>query len=40
MLDLDGFFTSLEFVTQLASIISAILSALFGEFFASLFSGA
>lgn len=34
MLDINGFLTSTEFVAQLASIITAILTALLGSLFA------
>lgn len=38
MLDLDGFFMSTEFFTQLASIITAVFTALFGELIANAFA--
>jgi hypothetical protein len=31
MLDIDGFLTSTQFITQLASFITAILTALLGS---------
>jgi len=37
MLDLSGFFTGTSFLTQLAGFITAILSAIFGDFLAGLF---
>lgn len=39
MFDIGGFVTSTEFVSQIASIISAILTALFGDLIAVLFAG-
>ncbi len=39
MLDLNGFFTSTEFLTQVASVVSAVLSILLGDFLARFFSG-
>ena len=39
MLDIDGFLTSTDFLTQIASIIVGLLSALFGTFI-GLFGGA
>jgi len=37
MLDLDGFFTSMDFFSAVASIIAAILSTLLGDFVNGLF---
>ena len=37
-LDIEGFFTSTEFITQLATFISALLSAIVGEFVTGLFA--
>lgn len=37
MLDLDGFFTSTEFFSAIASIITALLTSLLGEFVNGLF---
>lgn len=37
MLDIDGFLTSAEFLTQIATVIVAIFSALFGVFIDGLF---
>lgn len=39
MLDINGFLSSTEFLVQIASIITAVLSALFGGFISSLFGG-
>ena len=39
MLDIGGYFTSVEFLSQLADLISKILSALFGGFLTNLFGG-
>jgi len=36
--DIDGFFTSQEFVAQLATFITAILSALVGQFVSGFFT--
>jgi len=38
MLDLGGFLTSTEFVAQIASIVAAVLSAVFGQLVGGLFS--
>ncbi len=38
MLDINGFLTSTEFVAQIASIITAVFSALFGQFLTGLFT--
>jgi hypothetical protein len=38
MLDINGFLTSTEFVAQIASIITAVFSALFGQFLSGLFT--
>jgi len=38
MLDLGGFFTSPDFLTQIASLIVAILSTFFGALFDNFFS--
>ncbi len=40
MLDIGGYLTSIEFLAQLAAIVTAVLSALVGEFIALLFGGA
>ena len=40
MLDLNGFFTSTEFLTQFAAILTAIFSALASGFIGSLFGQA
>jgi len=40
MLDIDGFLTSTDFLTQIASIIVGLLSALFSTFIGQLFNGA
>lgn len=40
MLDINGFLNSTEFLAQLASIITAILSALFGSFLSGFFPAA
>ncbi len=37
MLDINGFLTSPQFFAQIASIIVAVLSALFGEFIGNFF---
>ena len=37
MLDISGFLTSMEFVTRVASIIAAVLTALVGDLIANLF---
>lgn len=37
MLDLDGFFTSMDFFAAIASIITAILTTLLGDFVNGLF---
>lgn len=37
-LDFSGFVTSTEFLAQLAALISGLLSALLGQFFAGLFT--
>jgi len=39
MLDIDGYLTSTEFLTQLAFLISTILSTFFGGFITNLFGG-
>jgi hypothetical protein len=39
MLDIDGFLTSSEFLTQIASLIVGLLSALFGALFGRMFPG-
>ena len=39
MLDMGGFLTSTEFLSQIASIISAVLTFLVGDLIASLFAG-
>jgi hypothetical protein len=36
-LDIDGFFTSAQFVTQLAFFITSILSAIAGQFITNWF---
>lgn len=36
MLDIGGFLTSNSFFTQIASIVTALLSAIFGELFGGL----
>jgi len=38
MLDLGGFVTSAEFLTQLASLITAILTAFMGQFLGIFFN--
>ena len=38
MLDIDGFFQSTEFITQLAALITGLLSALLGQFISGLFT--
>lgn len=40
MFDINGFLTSMEFLAQLAAIVTALLTALVGDFIASLFAGA
>lgn len=40
MLDIDGFLTSTDFLTQIASIIVGLLSALFSALIGPLFGGA
>ena len=40
MLDIGGFLTSVEFLTQLAALITAILSAFVSDFITMLFGGA
>jgi len=37
MLDIDGFLTSTQFLSQLAAIITTVLSAIFGGLIAGLF---
>lgn len=39
MLDLNGFLLSTEFLAQIASIITALLSTIFSDLIASLFGG-
>jgi hypothetical protein len=39
MLDIGGYLTSVEFLSQFAAMISTILSAFFGEFLTILFGG-
>ncbi len=39
MLDIDGFLTSTEFVSQLALFISAIVSAFLGSILTGFFGG-
>lgn len=39
-LDIGGFLTSAEFFTQLASIITAVITTLLGEALAGIFGGA
>ncbi len=39
MLDIDGYLTSVEFLSQLAAAISAVLSAFFAEIIAMFFQG-
>lgn len=39
MLDIGGYLASVEFLSQLAALISTILSAFFGGFLKSLFGG-
>ena len=39
MFDIGGFLTSTEFIAQIASIITAVLTALFGDLVANLFAG-
>ena len=39
MLDIGGYLTSVEFLAQLAAVISAVLSSFFGEFLTTLFGG-
>ena len=38
-LDIGGFLTSTEFLTQLASIITAVITTLLGEVLAGIFGG-
>ena len=38
MLDIDGFLTSTEFVSQIAALITAILTTVFGQFISGLFA--
>ena len=38
MLDISGYLTSREFVTQLAALISALFSTIFGQFLTGLFT--
>lgn len=40
MLDIDGFLTSPEFVSQLASFITAIFTAFLGGIISNFFGGA
>ena len=40
MLDIGGFLTSTEFLSQLALIITAVLSAIFDGLISGLFAGA
>lgn len=39
MLDIAGFFTSTEFLAQIAAVITAVLTALFNQLFAGFFAG-
>lgn len=39
MLDMGGFLTSMEFLSQIASIISVVLTFLVGDLIANLFAG-
>ncbi len=39
MFDIGGFLTSTEFIAQIASIITAVFTALVGDLIASLFAG-
>ncbi len=39
MIDLGSYLTSVEFLTQLAAVISTVLSALFSQFLGGLFGG-
>ena len=39
MLDIDGFLTSADFLTQIASLIAGLLSALFGVLLGRIFPG-
>ena len=38
--DIDGFFTSTQFVTQLATFVTAVLSALLGQLVQGFFTPA
>jgi len=38
-LDIGGFLTSVDFLTQLASIITAVFTTLLGEVLANVFGG-
>lgn len=38
MLDIGGFITSINFVSQIAAIVAAILTALVGDVIAALFA--
>lgn len=38
--DVGGYLTSTSFLAQVAALISAVLSAIFGNFITGLFSGA
>lgn len=38
MFDINGFLTSVDFLAQLASIVTAILTALLGDFITNLFA--
>lgn len=40
MLDIDGFFTSTEFISQLATFITAIWTAFFGSILTNFFGTA
>jgi hypothetical protein len=40
MLDIGGFLTSTDFLTQIATLIAALLSTLFSEVIAGLFGAA
>jgi len=40
MLDVDGFLWSTEFMAQLASFISTLLTVIFGQLFSGLFPAA
>ena len=39
MFDIGGYLTSVEFVSQIAALISALLTAFVGDLFAVLFGG-